>query len=91
MSQTELLLKKVEGLPPDYMAQIFDFIDRLKYKASLSQTDPAQNPYKAIEELEGFGLALGSKLTVERFLQMRREYTELEEAQYRRLFRHEGK
>jgi hypothetical protein len=33
MSQTELLLKKVEGLSPDYMAQIFDFIDQLTHKA----------------------------------------------------------
>jgi ABC-type branched-subunit amino acid transport system ATPase component len=33
MSNTELLLKKVEGLPPSYMTQIFDFIDQLKNKA----------------------------------------------------------
>jgi hypothetical protein len=33
MSQTELLLKKVEGLSPAYMAQIFDFIDQLTHKA----------------------------------------------------------
>ena len=33
MSQTELLLKEVEGLSPDYMAQVFDFINQLKHKA----------------------------------------------------------
>jgi hypothetical protein len=34
MSNTELLLKKVEGLPPNSMTQIFDFIDQLKHKAA---------------------------------------------------------
>ena len=33
MSQTELLLKEVAGLSPDYMAQVFDFINQLKHKA----------------------------------------------------------
>jgi hypothetical protein len=43
MSETELLLKKVAGLPPDYMAQIFDFIDQLKQKA-LSAGELAGEP-----------------------------------------------
>ncbi|GHU48953.1 hypothetical protein FACS1894200_06910 [Spirochaetia bacterium] len=37
MSQTELLLKEVEGLSTDYMAQIFDFINQLKHR-----TPPAE-------------------------------------------------
>jgi hypothetical protein len=39
MSDTELLLKKVEGFPPDYMAQIFDFIDQLSHKATPTVND----------------------------------------------------
>jgi hypothetical protein len=34
MSQIELLLKKVEGLPPEYMDEVIDFAGYLKHKAS---------------------------------------------------------
>jgi hypothetical protein len=88
MSQIELLLKKVEGLPPDDMAQIFDFIDSLK--DHLKHKAPVPERYRAIEELEGLGKRMGSALTVDRFLEMRHEETEREEAEYRRLFRHTG-
>jgi hypothetical protein len=43
MSQTELLLKKVEGLSPDYMAQIFDFIDQLKGECPICAKNPPFN------------------------------------------------
>jgi hypothetical protein len=90
MSLVELLLKEVEGLPPDYIAQIFDFIDRLKYKAPPAESPTGPARYKAIEELEGLGKRMGSALTVDRFLEMRHEETEREEAEYRRLCRHTG-
>jgi hypothetical protein len=90
MSDAELLLKKVAGLPPDYMTTIFDFIDQLTHKAPPVKKLPTSNPYKAIEELSGFGLKKGSTLTVDRFLAMRHEETGHEEAEYRRTFRHEG-
>jgi hypothetical protein len=51
---------------------------------------PALNPYEAIEQAAGFAKKLGSTLTVEKFLEMQREDLEMEEAQYRRLFHHEG-
>jgi hypothetical protein len=73
MSDTELLLKKVEGLSPYYMTQIFAFVDHLKHNALPVEKPHEVNRYKAIEELEGFALKKGSKLTVDRFLEMRHE------------------
>jgi hypothetical protein len=90
MSNTELLLKKVEGLSPVYMAQIFDFIDQIKHNAPLVEESPIQNRYKAIDDLEGLGKRMGSTLTVDRFLEMRHEETEREETEYRHAFHHEG-
>jgi hypothetical protein len=90
MSQTELLLKEIEGLPPNYMGLILDFVGQLKHKAPPVEKVPGPDRYKAIEELEGLGKRLGSTLTVDRFLEMRHEETEREEGEYRRLFRHEG-
>ncbi|GHV74569.1 hypothetical protein AGMMS49940_18710 [Spirochaetia bacterium] len=31
MSETELLLKEIEGLPPGYLGKILDFVDYLKH------------------------------------------------------------
>ncbi|MDR2054045.1 MAG: hypothetical protein LBP80_11590 [Treponema sp.] len=74
MSQIELLLKKVEGLSPDYMAQIFDFIDHLKHK-----TPPAeQTSAEWINPLKGRARALGSKLTYNRFMEMQEADKKLE-------------
>ncbi|MHC6203102.1 hypothetical protein ACYULU_07895 [Breznakiellaceae bacterium SP9] len=39
MSQTDLLLEKVEGLSPDYMTQIFDFIDQLKHRGPTGENE----------------------------------------------------
>jgi hypothetical protein len=64
MSQIELLLKKVEGLPPDYMAQIFDFIDHLKHKVSPVEKASCPERYKAVEELEGLGRQADSAASV---------------------------
>ncbi|GHU52228.1 hypothetical protein FACS1894200_12760 [Spirochaetia bacterium] len=61
MSQTDLLLEKVDGLSPDYMSQIFDFIDQLKRKAPPSAQVAAvekpprryeSKPFPTIEELK---------------------------------------
>ncbi|WP_041611040.1 hypothetical protein [Treponema primitia] len=41
MSDIELLLKKIEGLPPAYIAQVFDFIDQLTHKAP-AKADPKE-------------------------------------------------
>jgi hypothetical protein len=51
---------------------------------------PTLNPYEAIEQAAGFAKKLGSTLTVEKFLAMQREDLEMEEAEHRRLFHHEG-
>jgi hypothetical protein len=98
MTDSALLVKEIEGLPADYRGEIRDFVSYLKHKASpvAKPTKPAvaretaANPYKAIEALEGFALKQGSHLTVDRFLEMRHEETEREEAAYRSAFRPAG-
>ena len=61
MSQTDLLLEKVEGLSPDYMSQILDFIDQLKHKPLPAVQEAAAEktprryepkPFPTIEELK---------------------------------------
>ena len=48
------------------------------------------NAYETIENLRGFARKLGSTLTVEGFLEMRREDLRLEEAKYQKLFQEKG-
>jgi hypothetical protein len=95
MSKTELLMKEIETLSAAYVSEVIDFVGYLKQKTSPAERinpsgDRTKNLYTAIEELEGFGLTRGSTLTLERFSEMQKEDLELEEAQYRRLFHHEG-
>jgi hypothetical protein len=68
MSQTESFLKEIEGLPPEYMAQIFDFIDHLKHKAPPVEKTPATAEW--VNPLKGRARVLGSKLTYNRFMDM---------------------
>ena len=51
---------------------------------------PAAGAYEAAANLKGLAKKMGSTLTVERFLEMRREDLRLEEAQYRRFFQEKG-
>ncbi|MDR1419732.1 MAG: DUF2281 domain-containing protein [Treponema sp.] len=90
MSQTELLMKEIESLPPHHLGEVIDFVGYLKHKIALIERDSGPDRYKAIEELEGLGKRMGSALTVDRFLEMRHEETEREETEYRHLFRHTG-
>jgi hypothetical protein len=76
MSNTELLLKEIEGLPPDCMPQILDFIDHLKHTVP-----PVENVSVAAEwinPLKGRAKALGSKLTLDRFMEMQEADKKLE-------------
>jgi hypothetical protein len=81
MSDTELLLKEIEGLPPDYVAQIFDFIDQLKHK--FPPVEKTKEPACAgeaiwVNPLKGRGKALGSKLTLDVFMEMQEADKKLE-------------
>ncbi|GHU18473.1 hypothetical protein FACS1894163_10500 [Spirochaetia bacterium] len=97
MSQTELLMKEVEGLSPQFMEELIDFAGYLKHKPSPAK-NRSENPYKAIEELEGFAknlaevrrLCKNSPVTVDGFIETRWKERDMEEAQFRRLFHHEG-
>jgi hypothetical protein len=52
MSDAELLLKEIEGLPVNYMGEILDFVGYLKHKAPPVTKAPVVNPYKAAEQEE---------------------------------------
>jgi hypothetical protein len=49
-----------------------------------------RTPQEAIEYCRGLGKRLGSRLTSDRLIEMRREDKELEEAKYRRMFHKDG-
>jgi len=51
---------------------------------------PTVNAYEAIENLQGLAQKLGSTLTVDSFLEMRREDLRLEEAKYQEFFQDKG-
>lgn len=48
------------------------------------------NPYEAVERLAGLAKRMGLSLTVDRFLEMRREDVQKEEAEYRCIFGKDG-
>lgn len=80
MSNTELLLKEIEGLPANYMGEVLDFVGYLRHKAS-----PAEQAFKEngadtawVNPLKGRGKALGSKLTLDRFMEMQEADKKLE-------------
>jgi hypothetical protein len=49
-----------------------------------------RTPQEAIEYCRGLGKRLGSRLTSDLLLEMRREDKELEDAKYRRMFHQDG-
>ncbi|GHT60417.1 hypothetical protein FACS1894109_18050 [Spirochaetia bacterium] len=79
MSNTELLLKEIEGLPADYLGEVIDFVGYLKHKASpmvkMSKDDGA---VAWVNPLKGRAKALGSKLTLDRFMEMQEADKKLE-------------
>ena len=61
-------------------------IGKAKITITLQAEKQTANAYKAIENLRGLAQKLGSTLTVEDFLEMRREDLCFEEAKYKNLF-----
>ena len=63
-------------------------------KAKITITSPAErlaaNAHEEVTKLRGLAQKMGSTLTVERFLEMRQEDLQLEEAKYRRFFQKKG-
>jgi hypothetical protein len=81
MSNTELLLKEIEGLPAHYMGEILDFVGYLKHKAPpVEKTkEPACAGETAwVNPLKGRAKALGSKLTLDVFMEMQEADKKLE-------------
>jgi hypothetical protein len=59
MSNAELLLKEVEGLPPDSMGKILAFVGHLKHNASPEAHDAGMRPVPSGKKLsERFAGAL---------------------------------
>ncbi|GHV87602.1 hypothetical protein AGMMS50255_8980 [Spirochaetia bacterium] len=90
MSDTELLLKEIEGLPADYMGEILDFVGYLKHKApsAVKISTTHEDFTKNLAEIRQ--LCKDSSITVDSFLEERHAETEREEVKYRRAFHHEG-
>jgi hypothetical protein len=57
---------------------------------SLKAAPRRRTPEEAIEYCRGLGKRLGSRLTSDRLIEMRREDKKLEEAKYLRMFRKDG-
>ncbi|GHT92203.1 hypothetical protein FACS1894140_3900 [Spirochaetia bacterium] len=79
MPNTELLLKEIEGLPAQYVGEVLDFVGYLKHKAP-----PAKQAFKEdgaaawVNPLKGRGKALGSKLTLDVFMEIQEADKKLE-------------
>ncbi|GHT56907.1 hypothetical protein FACS1894109_07480 [Spirochaetia bacterium] len=80
MSNTELLLKEIEGLPAQYVGEILDFVGYLKHKAHPAEQAFRENGADAawVNPLKGRAKALGSKLTLDRFMEMQEADKKLE-------------
>ena len=61
-------------------------VGRAKISVTPEADWPVTNTHKEFESLRRLAKKMGSTLTVERFLEMRREDLELEEAKYQRCF-----
>jgi hypothetical protein len=88
MPNTELLLKEVEELPPEYFAVVLNLVRSLKQAAADSHTPtPVPGSHKrAIEECWGLAKRMGFAFSSDQLLENRRKDKELEEAQFRRMF-----
>jgi hypothetical protein len=92
MSNTELLLKEIEGLPAHYMGEVLDFVGYLKHKApptdgAFKENGAPQVPgtFSPRQERGGKpanslrGILKGKGITIAEFEKMQREDLLLEE------------
>jgi hypothetical protein len=88
MPNTELLIKEVEGLSPEYFTVVLNLIRSLKQASADSHTAvPVPGSHKrAIEECWGLAKRMGFTFSSDQLLENRRKDKKLEEAQYRRMF-----
>jgi len=68
------------NLPPELP------VGKAKITITPQPEKPAANIYDTVTKLRGLAKEMGSSLTVEGFLEMRKEDLRLEEAKYRKLF-----
>jgi hypothetical protein len=88
MSQTELLLKEIEGLPDIYMGKILDFVDQIKHNAPPVEETMQKKGFRGKPPLAQtaeklWDLCKDIPITVDSFLDERHAETEREEAEYR--------
>jgi hypothetical protein len=76
MSNTELLLKEIEGLPANYIEELIDFAVYLKHKALPAKKESAASAW--VNPLKGRARAMGSKLTYNRFMELQEADKKLE-------------
>jgi hypothetical protein len=85
MPDTELLIREVEGLPPEYLTVVLNLVRSLKQATAVSHATPGSHK-KAIEECWGLAKRMGFAFSSDQLLENRRKDKELEEAQFRRMF-----
>jgi hypothetical protein len=76
MSNTELLLKEIEGLPANYIEELIDFAAYLKHKTLPVRKEPVDSDW--VNPLKGRARAMGSKLTYTRFMELQETDKKLE-------------
>ncbi|MHC6204336.1 hypothetical protein ACYULU_14245 [Breznakiellaceae bacterium SP9] len=86
MTDTALLLKEIEGLPPNYVSEVLDFVAYLKHKASLEMCEkaaakmiPCPVPQKTRDWRDLCGLFKSDGREVDRFLERSHADTLLED------------
>lgn len=93
MSNTELLLKEIEGLPANYMGEVIDFVGYLKHKdLQVEQKEIRGKKPPLAQTTEAlWELCKDASLTVDSFLEERHKEAVREEAENCRVFHHEDK
>jgi hypothetical protein len=88
MPNTELLIKEVEGLPPEYFTVVLNLIRSLKQAAvDSSAAAPVPGSHKrTIEECWGLAKRMGFAFSSDQLLENRRKDKEREGAQFHRMF-----
>jgi hypothetical protein len=89
-----MTIEQMVTIPADHRISL-DLPNELPVgKAKITITPQTEKPascaYGSLENLRGLAKKMGSSLTVENFLEMRREDLCLEEAKYQRLFQGKG-
>ena len=89
MTQQAELLNKLDKLPSKYYGEVIDFVGYLQHKAQRERMDDTAGltaESEWVNPLLGLGKAMGSTLTLDRFMKMQQEDKALENENDQRLW-----